>query len=722
MIFRPDRLILVFVLAFLGGSSSAQDLETFTTNKSNGPLPRDFTELTSTKYLADYGQNASTGLDEAFFLETRYFIDRLLLSGRILFNEPISNYVNQVAKYVLKEETALLESLRFYVLKSNVTNAFSTDQGIIFVTTALLAHLENEAQLAFVLAHEVSHFTEKHVRDRYIESSVANQGTGQYERAGLEERVRKLSQYSKDHELEADKLGIEMYLKTEYAVDEIYGAFGALLYSYLPFDDRVVDTTFLNTPEMTVPGFYFGTEVNSITVEEDYDDEGSTHPNIKKRMDAAIDVLGDQISNGDKKFVVSEAGFNECRTLARCEEINLLLAERNYGRALYCIYATEKRLGVSRFLDLAKVKALYGLTVYENVGRYSEVTTAFNDSEGEISRLDFFLREVSNPQLNVIAYRHIYNASRKYPDEVFQEYERLMLNEMAVHSDLDAEDLEAYSFDGYLEVFNDTTGKFDIKDSIEKIDASDLSKYDKIKLKKQLRALEVDTEEIRDPNKDFHLFALADLVSEDGLKEKLLSKKHEGEKDFAATENETLNENGFSLGLEKVVIVDPLSVQYDVKNQIKYIESEQLKLKVAEVYMAEFKRISLERHLIDSKNLSVSGIDAYNDIGVLFQWVMEVLEHERLDILTSSNEQIKQLIEKYGTSHFLFTIINCTKGKMVFIPATYTELTAFSIDAKNDRIEFVYSDKANYKPKGKILDVYLFNILYQLDREPNKRR
>jgi len=73
------------------------------------------------------------------------------MSGRVLFGDPVSEYVNTVADKLLENEPELRSKLRFYCLKSNVTNAFATNQGMIFVTLGLIAQLENEAQLAQVL-------------------------------------------------------------------------------------------------------------------------------------------------------------------------------------------------------------------------------------------------------------------------------------------------------------------------------------------------------------------------------------------------------------------------------------------------------------------------------------------------------------------------------------------------------------------------------------------
>ena len=54
----------------------------------------------------------------------------------------------------------------FRVLDSPVINAFALPGGYIYVTRGLLAHLENEAQLAVVLGHEIGHVAGRHASKR----------------------------------------------------------------------------------------------------------------------------------------------------------------------------------------------------------------------------------------------------------------------------------------------------------------------------------------------------------------------------------------------------------------------------------------------------------------------------------------------------------------------------------------------------------------------------
>jgi len=80
----------------------------------------------------------------------------LLLSGDKLFNDPLTIYVNKVADELLKNEPELRKKIKIYVTKSSDVNAHAFDKGFIFINVGLLAQLENEAQLAFILSHEIN--------------------------------------------------------------------------------------------------------------------------------------------------------------------------------------------------------------------------------------------------------------------------------------------------------------------------------------------------------------------------------------------------------------------------------------------------------------------------------------------------------------------------------------------------------------------------------------
>ncbi len=79
----------------------------------------------------------------------------------------LNRYLNLVGKNLAAYSTRPGLAWTFAVLDDPSANAFSAPGGYVFVTRGLLAKLDNEAQLAAVLAHEVGHVTEKHALKLY---------------------------------------------------------------------------------------------------------------------------------------------------------------------------------------------------------------------------------------------------------------------------------------------------------------------------------------------------------------------------------------------------------------------------------------------------------------------------------------------------------------------------------------------------------------------------
>jgi predicted Zn-dependent protease len=75
----------------------------------------------------------------------------------------LSQYVSLVGQSLVLYSSRSGLDFYFSVLNSPEINAFATPGGYIFVTTGLLQLLENEDELAGVLAHEIAHVTEQHL-------------------------------------------------------------------------------------------------------------------------------------------------------------------------------------------------------------------------------------------------------------------------------------------------------------------------------------------------------------------------------------------------------------------------------------------------------------------------------------------------------------------------------------------------------------------------------
>src|SRR5439155_15348920 len=81
----------------------------------------------------------------------------------MLFDDPdLQRYLESVGRKAVLAAAAANTHFRFGVIREPTINAFAWPHGAVYVHAGLLARLENEAQLAHVLGHEVTHTIQRH--------------------------------------------------------------------------------------------------------------------------------------------------------------------------------------------------------------------------------------------------------------------------------------------------------------------------------------------------------------------------------------------------------------------------------------------------------------------------------------------------------------------------------------------------------------------------------
>ncbi len=73
------------------------------------------------------------------------------------YNQPLQSYVNRIGQKLVNVSKRSDIDYTFTVLDSDMVNAFATPGGYVYITRGLLAMLNNEAEMAGVLAHEIGH-------------------------------------------------------------------------------------------------------------------------------------------------------------------------------------------------------------------------------------------------------------------------------------------------------------------------------------------------------------------------------------------------------------------------------------------------------------------------------------------------------------------------------------------------------------------------------------
>ncbi|MDP1873321.1 M48 family metallopeptidase [Phenylobacterium sp.] len=125
------------------------------------------------------------------------------------------------------------QTWEYAVFQDNSVNAFVLPGGKVGVTTGMMAFVANDDELAAVLGHEVAHVMANHAAERYSQSALAQVGAGlvgaatQGAENGLAQslgryagpalQVAVLNPYSRQHELEADRIGLDLMVRAGFS-------------------------------------------------------------------------------------------------------------------------------------------------------------------------------------------------------------------------------------------------------------------------------------------------------------------------------------------------------------------------------------------------------------------------------------------------------------------------------------------------------------------------
>lgn len=140
----------------------------------------------ATEPSAITGRNSSYGYSWQQELQLGAETDHEIVGEMGTYADPsLESYVESVANRVLAQsdfrdadapELYRNTQFTFRVIDSPVVNAFALPGGYVYVTRGLLAHLNNEAQLAVVLGHEIAHVTARHSSRQALRSQLSQIG------------------------------------------------------------------------------------------------------------------------------------------------------------------------------------------------------------------------------------------------------------------------------------------------------------------------------------------------------------------------------------------------------------------------------------------------------------------------------------------------------------------------------------------------------------------
>lgn len=191
----------------------------------------------------------------------------VMSSNQVVRDPEINDYITNLGYRLAANGPDKRQTFNFFVVQDNSINAFAMPGGVIGVHTGLMLAANNESELASVLGHEIGHVVQRHLArmmaqqktDRFINiagfalailasRSNTQLATGAMTAATATGIQRQLD-YTREHEREADRVGLQILDSAGFDVHAMPEFFNTLLKS-----SRFVDgaaPSFLRTHPLT---------------------------------------------------------------------------------------------------------------------------------------------------------------------------------------------------------------------------------------------------------------------------------------------------------------------------------------------------------------------------------------------------------------------------------------------------------------------------------------
>jgi len=283
-------------------------------------------------------------------------------SSGFLYHEPeLENYLNRIVQKLQAYSIAPDFQIQIKVIKDPNLNAFAYPNGVIYIHSGILARLDNEAQLAALLSHEITHCTHRHslrvirsIKDRpayiaAVQNTLAKISAVQEvaRLLGAAGSMAAVSGYTRELESEADQVGLDLLAKANYDATEALRLFEHL--------KQEIEAEGIEEP------FFFG-----------------THPNVQQRIDNVSAWLAG-VNQANRTVVKNTAEFQ-----ARLQRVVLANARLDLRMGRFDI--AQKT--VVRYLKMrpndARAYYLFG-EIFRQRDRQADIATAVGYYEKAIA-------------------------------------------------------------------------------------------------------------------------------------------------------------------------------------------------------------------------------------------------------------------------------------------------------------------------------------------------
>lgn len=353
-------LSLITYSHIIQDSSWAQQANVFEENK--GSLTEFFQPIEAAsmeKYKKKYQQlHRKEGFEfKNLMIQGSAFTRGLNKTGIVNLNSKATRYLNDIKSHLLSDYPKADRDIQVLITFNPALNAMATINEKIYVNVGLLARVKNEAQLAFIMAHELMHIINMHSVEQYkaLKKEVKDVQQSDISRKANQIELFKHNMSVK-HELEADADGFHLYLAAGYSANEAFEALKILESADDELVQKKVSAEILRVSIEAYDKLMENLKSGKIQdVEEakadldiqnlkdklgvEEDEELSTHPDIKARLEKISELIKNNKNNKSTlEYKIDKALFDEIKVASLIMVNNSYNQSSDFGGA-YLIYS-----------------------------------------------------------------------------------------------------------------------------------------------------------------------------------------------------------------------------------------------------------------------------------------------------------------------------------------------------------------------------------------------
>jgi hypothetical protein len=438
------RVFGLIILCFTAFSVSGQ----FSTNYTPAPIldtiPQPILQELKQKLERDKASVEDPKSQVGSFLRSLYekryeYLIKTFNDDLFIIDNEFTPYLQSILDEIYRANPKLPKDGKVYAMRSSSPNAVSFGDGTFGFTLGLLARMESDAEVAFVLCHELAHYYQQHSQkdlkelarlnyDKELKKKIDAARKSEYGQYSKMKEVFKglgfsITHHNRGHEYEADQEGFVYFANTRFNPKASIRLMEILDSVKVPRYTRNIDfkAHFDNKSYAFKPSWAEYTKSTTWYAPAKEEDSLKTHPDCQKRivmLKLQLQSLGADTA-GDDNLPSSRIAY-----LRKKSEFELVESEfhlKDYSSALFRALLLAEQYPRNIYLQAMIGKCLFTLYTYQKNHQLGKVLPLPDPRFPEnYDRYLTFMHKLRLGELGAIAYYYMTSRPEaSFDDEEF---------------------------------------------------------------------------------------------------------------------------------------------------------------------------------------------------------------------------------------------------------------------------------------------------------------